>query len=183
MTSVDNVTDSPLIIVGLAHLLLGQLTHRGGHRRELTSAGKLRTKIHNCTSMLGYRHLQGHTGPHTPTFLTWMICKRHAKSVFPSSLTQHPRFTVHFICCSHLFSLSFPFLLLPPSITITISSASFIRSSVSISYLLPPAYMFPLSSHFPVSRSLYSCPSRLQMVLNGRVSERNCLVNNSTGTR
>lgn len=39
----------------------------------------------------------------------------------------------------------------------------------------------PIPSH--PSPRLPACPGRLQMVLNGRITERNCFVNNSTGTR
>lgn len=49
---------------------------------------------------------------------------------------------------------------------------------------LPPSCIFrplPIPSH--PSPRLPTCPGRLQMVLNGRITERNCFVNNSTGTR
>lgn len=56
--------------------------------------------------------------------------------------------------------------------------------SPSIMHLLPTSY--PIPSHpipsYP-SPCLPAWPGRLQMVLNGRITERNCFVNNSTGTR
>lgn len=51
--------------------------------------------------------------------------------------------------------------------------------SPSIMYLLPTSY--PIPSH--PSPCHPACPGRLQMVLNGRITEHNCFVNNSTGTR
>lgn len=122
-----------------------------------------------------------HTQPHTLSIRDDMQNTR--REHLPSSWTKHPPVTVHLICCftpPPLFAPSIIYysnrnLFFPPL------CPSLSPLSLSILYLLLPSSIFPLPSH--PSLCLRSCPARLQMVLNGRITECNCFVNNSTGTR
>ena len=168
----------------------GQLARRG--RGELISAGNMWTEINNRTNTLT-RSLM-HTvrqGPHTHThtdvhpFLTDDM-QNTCRERLPFILDQTPASHSSLYRLHSSFLTRPPPVLLPSSITPTISSPSLplcpsLSPSSTSCFLLPSFLSSPLLSH--PSLCLHSCPSRLQMVLNGRITERNCLVNNSTGTR
>lgn len=85
-----------------------------------------------------------------------------------------PVLTVHFIGC--LSFLTLPLFLVPSSINPTTSFAFplyVLPSFLSLHPLLPSS-IFPLPSP-SLSLSLHPCPSRLQMVLNGCITERKAL--------
>lgn len=123
-----------------------------------------------------------HTQPHTLSIRDDMQNTR--REHLPSSWTKHPPVTVHLICCftpPPLFAPSIIYysnrnLFFPPLCPSLSSLSLHPVSFASFLYLSSP-----LPSH--PSLCLCSCPGRLQMVLNGRITERNCFVNNSTGTR
>lgn len=123
-----------------------------------------------------------HTQPHTLSIRgdTPNTCTER----LPFTPTKHPPATVHLFYSSHPLSLRIPFLRLPSSITPSVSPPP----CPSLSPLPPHpeslASFLYLSSHIPsFSPTRVLSPGRLQMVLNGRRSECNCFVNNSTDTR
>lgn len=101
-------------------------------------------------------------------------------------MTMHNTYSTPLPFIQTVACYSSPYLLLssfphPPSIMYYYNHTpppSFTISS------LPPSCIFcplPIPSH--PSPCLHACPGMPQMVLNGRITERNCFVNNSTGTR
>lgn len=109
-------------------------------------------------------------------------CK--ARSVL-SVMTMHNTCSAPLPFIQTVVCYSSPYLLLssfphPPSIMYYYNHAP----HHVLHHLLSPSIMptsYPIPSH--PSPRLPACPGRLQMVLNGRITERNCFVNNSTGTR
>lgn len=151
----------PPVTVGLAHLL--PWTTHPWRKRSAFSAG-----IINCTNTIPLTGAPRHTQPHTLSLNT-----HTSLHLLPFTFSAAP----------HPLSLRIPFF--APSIIYHSKRTPPPTHRVLHCLLsLPiPKLLLPSSPISSFSPALVPSPGRLQMVLNGRRTECNCFVNNSTDTR